>query len=105
MTKEDKKQLTELTEFTDKLSQFSKHFDTATHGYIRITPDDTRKLLETFHGPDWKNKVKASVLTCGTCKLNEIKKIAMEYYAALSTIQTIKENDKKRKNVEQQEDE
>lgn len=104
MTKEDKLQLAELEELTEKLSKFSKHFDTATHGYIRITPEDTRRLLEAFHGPDWKSKVKPSVMTCSSCKMAEIRSIAMEYYAALNTIQTIKENDKKKKekDVEQQ---
>lgn len=102
MTKEDKKQLAELEDLTGRLSKFSKHFDTATHGYIRITPEDTRRLLEAFHGPDWKSKVKPSVMTCSSCKLNEIRSIGMEYFAALNTIKTLKENDKKKKNVEQQ---
>ena len=91
--------LEDLKEFTGKLEKYEKYFSQAVHNFIRITPDDTRNVLEAYHGSDWRNKVKPSVLTCSTCKLNAIKSIAIEYYGAQKTIADIeaKEAEKKTK--------
>ena len=91
ITKEDKKQLDELNAFISKLDPFKKHLSTSLHGYMNIRPDDTRKLLEAYYGPDWNNKTKPSVLTCASCKLATIKNIAIEYEAAKHTVEQISE--------------
>lgn len=110
ITKEDKKQLDELNSFISKLNPFAKHLATSLHGYMNIRPDDTRKLLEVYYGPDWRNKTKPSVLTCASCKLATIKNIAIEYEAAKHTVEQISEriknaSDKKdaKQNVDEQE--
>ena len=96
MKKEEKQMLEELKEFTGKLDKYEKYFSMAVHNYIRITPEDTRGILEAYHGPDWKNKVKPSVMTCSTCKLNAIKGIAIEYYAAAKTVSDIEEKERQK---------
>ena len=96
MTKEEKKQIEELNAFISKLEPYSKHLGTALHGYINITPESTRKLLEAYHGPDWKSVVKPNVMTCGACKLNAIKSIALEFEAAKNTVKMILEKDEKK---------
>ncbi len=97
MTKEEKKQIEELNSFISKLEPYAKHLGTALHGYINITPEATRKLLESYYGLDWKSKVKPNVLSCGACKLNTIKSIALEFEAAKNTIQMIVDKDEKKK--------
>lgn len=97
MNKEDKKQIEELSAFIEKLNPYETHLSTSVHGYIRITPDATRKLLESYYGPDWKSKVKPNVLSCGSCKLNTIKNIAIEYYGAKHTIEQLQAKDSKKK--------
>lgn len=97
MTKDEKKQIEELSEFITRLDPFKKHLGTALHGYMNIRPEDTRKLLEAYHGPEWKTKVKPNVMTCGSCKLAAIKSIAIEYEGAKHTIEMIIEKDKKKK--------
>lgn len=97
MTKEDKKQVEELTAFVSKLDPYTKYLGTALHGYINIRPEDTRKLFEAYYGPDWKLKVKPNAMTCGSCKLNIIKSIAIEYEGAKHTIDQIMAKDKKKK--------
>jgi hypothetical protein len=99
MTKEDQKQIEELTAFVYKLDPYAKHLGTSLHGYLNIRPEDTRKLFEAYYGPDWKDKVKPSALTCGTCKLNVVKSIAIEYEGARHTIEQIMSRDKKKKDV------
>ena len=93
--------LEDLTAFTEKLDKYEKYFSQAVHNYIRITPEDTRNVLEAYYGPDWRNKVKPSVLTCSTCKLNEIKKIAVEYYGAKKTISDIQAKEAEKKSKKQ----
>lgn len=97
MTKEDKRQLEELNGIISKLDPYKKHLDTALHGYINIKPEDTRRLLEAYFGPEWKSKVKPNVMTCGACKLSTVKNIAIEYGAAKRTVEMImaKEAEKK----------
>ena len=97
MTKEDKRQIEELTGFVEKLSPYSKHLGTALHGYINIRPEDTRNLLEAYYGPEWKTKVKPNVMTCGSCKLNTIKSIAIEYEGAKHTIEQLQAKDSSKK--------
>lgn len=100
MTKAEKQQINELTEMTGKMKMFEKYLDMSVHGYIRITPQDTVKLFETYYGQNWRDKVKSTVMTCGSCKLQEIRKVGMEYFAAVSTLAQLKA--KENKNVEQQ---
>jgi len=86
MKKQDKEYMAELKDMTGRMSPFSKYLDMAVHNFIRITPEETRKLLESYYGPDWRSKVKPSVMSCSTCKLTEIKKIAIEYFGAVKTL-------------------
>ena len=39
-----------------------------------------RKVLEIYYGPDWKDKVPRQVMSCGHCKLQELKKISTDYF-------------------------
>lgn len=95
IAKEDQKQVEELTAFISKLDPYRKHLSTSLHGYINITPNDTRSLLEAYYGPEWKSKVKPNVMTCGACKLSTIKNIAIEYEGAKHTIEQLNEKIKK----------
>lgn len=96
MKKDEKQMLEDLKEFTGKLDKFEKYFSMAVHNYIRITPEDTRRILEAYYGPDWKLKVKPNVMSCSTCKLNTIKAIAVEYYGAAKTINDIEEKERQK---------
>lgn len=98
MKKEDKIMLEKLKELTGRLDPFEKYLNMSVHNFIRITPQDTVKLFEAAHGPDWKTKLKPSVLTCGTCKLAAVKSIAVEYYAAVKSIADIEAKEAERKN-------
>lgn len=102
MKKEDKQLLESLKAMTEKLAPYEKYLSMSVHNYLRITPQDTVKLFETNYGPDWKSKVKSTVLTCGTCKLAAVKSIAVEYYSALKTITDIEEKEAARKNTKQE---
>lgn len=99
MKKEDKAMLEELKARSEVMAPYEKYFSMAVHNFIRITPEDTRKLLEACYGPDWRSKVKPSVLTCSTCKLTEIKKLAIEYYGMVKTIQDIEAKNNKKTNA------
>ena len=96
MSKEDKQLLKELKEQVEKLTPFEKHFENAKHNYMIIRPQDLNSLLTARYGTDWKSFVKKQVMTCATCKLNEIKKIGMEYSSMKATIQQLEESDKKK---------
>lgn len=97
MTKADKQQLEELTELVNRLKPFDNPLSTSIHGYIRITPENKRKLFETYYGPGWRNILKPNVMTCGSCSLNAVKNIAIEYFAAITTIEQIQAKDKNKK--------
>lgn len=86
MKKQDKEYMAELKDMTGRMSPFSKYLDMTLHNFIRITPEDKRKLFEAYYGPDWRSKVKPSVMTCSTCTLSEVKKIAIEYFGAVKTL-------------------
>ena len=49
-------------------------------GYVHIDPMSLRKVLEIYYGPDWKDKVPRQVMSCGHCKLQELKKISTDYF-------------------------
>ena len=65
----------------EELLKYEHVLETSRCGYARISTSDFAKMLEIYYGPDWKSKTPRTVLTCGTCKLNELQKIAREYYA------------------------
>ena len=48
--------------------------------YAHIAPNDMRRVLEIYYGPDWANQVPKQVMSCGHCKLKELKKIGGEYF-------------------------
>ena len=48
--------------------------------YVHIDPMSLRKVLEIYYGPDWKNQVPKQVFSCSHCKLEQLKKIAGEYF-------------------------
>lgn len=65
----------------DKLQEFDRPLMTAYRaGYVHIAPSDLRKVLEIYYGPDWKDKVPKQVFSCSHCKLEQLKKIATEYF-------------------------
>ena len=97
MNKQDKEQLNELTAFVESLKPFDNPLSTSMHGYIRITPDNKRKLFETYYGPGWRSILKPNVMTCGSCSLNAVKNIAIEYFAAITTIEQLQSKNKKRR--------
>lgn len=98
MKKEDRIMLEKLKELTGRLAPFEKYLSMSVHNYLRITPQDTVKLFEAAHGPEWKTKLKPSVMTCGTCKLSAVKSIAVEYYAAVKSIADIEIKEEEKKN-------
>ncbi len=100
MSKEDKQLLAELQEQVDKLAPFEKHFSNAKHNYMIIRPQDLGALLTARYGTDWRSKVNKQVTTCTSCKLNEIKKIAMEYDSMNATISQLLESKKNKKQEE-----
>ena len=65
----------------NNLIPFDKALGCAYHAnYAYIAPNDLRKVLEIYYGPDWKNKVPKQVFSCSHCKLQELKKIAGDYF-------------------------
>ena len=65
----------------DKLIPFDKALGCAYRAnYVHIDPMSMRKVLEIYYGPDWKNQVPKQVFSCSHCKLQELKKIAGEYF-------------------------
>lgn len=98
MKKEEKQLLENLKAMTERLAPYEKYLSMAVHNFIRITPEDTRRLFEANYGPDWKSKVKPTVMTCGTCKLATIKSIAVEYYSAVKTITDIEAKNNRKDN-------
>ena len=65
----------------EKLIQFDKALGCAYRANsAHIAPNDLRKVLEIYYGPDWKNKVPRQVMSCGHCKLQELKKISTDYF-------------------------
>ena len=48
--------------------------------YVHIDPMSLRKVLEIYYGPDWKDKVPRQVMSCGHCKLEQLKKISTDYF-------------------------
>lgn len=67
-------------EMKQRLEKFEHPLQTSLAGYARIAPSDFVKVLEIYYGSDWRSKTPSSVLTCGNCKLNELRKIANEYF-------------------------
>lgn len=98
MKKEDKQMLEDLKARTSAMDPYEKYFGMAVHNFIRIAPEEKRKLFEASYGLDWKSKVKPSVMTCSTCALAEIKKLAIEYYGMKKTISDIEAKETERKN-------
>ena len=65
----------------EKLIQFDKPLGCAYRaGYAHIDPMSMRKVLEIYYGSDWKNKVPKQVFSCSHCKLEQLKKIAGDYF-------------------------
>lgn len=65
----------------EKLIPFDKPLGCAYRaGYAHIDPMSMRKVLEIYYGPDWKDKVPKQVFSCSHCKLEQLKKIATEYF-------------------------
>lgn len=68
-------------ETLNRLSQFEDVLYTAKKAnYARISHADMTSLLQIYYGDDWMHKTSRSVLTCSSCKLREIIKIATEYF-------------------------
>ena len=66
----------------EKLIQFDKPLGCVYRAnYVHISPQDLRSVLEIYYGPDWKNKVPRQVMSCGHCKLEQLKKIAGDYFS------------------------
>lgn len=64
-----------------KLNKFVKPLNCAYRAsYARIAPGDLKELLEIYYGPEWQSKVSKTVMTCGHCKLTELKKIGADYF-------------------------
>ena len=97
LTKEDKALLKDLTEQVEKLAPFEKHFNNAKHNYMIIRPQDLGDLLTARYGLDWRNHVNKQVTTCTSRKLNEIKKISMEYDSMKATIAQLEEKNNTKK--------
>ena len=65
----------------EKLIPFDKQLGCAYRAnYAHIAPNDLRKVLEIYYGPDWKNQVSKQVFSCSHCKLEQLKKIAGDYF-------------------------
>lgn len=96
LSKEDKKLKKELTEFVDKLEPYSKHFENAKRNYVIIRPHDLGAIMTLRYGEDWKSKVNKQVTTCAQCKLNELKKIAIEIDSAKKTLEQLAEKAKQK---------
>lgn len=88
MTKAEK-EIKELREFVESLAPYEKHFNNAERNYMIIRPQELGGLLTARYGTDWRNKVNKQVTTCTSCKLNEIKKIGLEYKAAKNNLNTL----------------
>lgn len=96
LSKEDKKLKKELSEFVDKLEPYSKHFANAMRNYVIIRPQDLGAILTLRYGEDWRSKVSKQVTTCAQCKLNELKKIAIEIDSAKRTLEQLAEKAKQK---------
>ena len=65
----------------NKIKKFERPLNCAYRAsYARISPQDMKELLEIYYGPDWQSKVPKTVMSCGHCKLVELKKIGAEYF-------------------------
>lgn len=65
----------------DKLQEFDRPLMTAYRaGYAHIAPSDLRKVLKIYYGEDWDKCVPKNVFSCSHCKLQELTKIATEYF-------------------------
>lgn len=65
----------------EKLTQYDKPLGCAYRAnYAHIDPMSMRKVLEIYYGPDWKDKVPRQVFSCSHCKLEQLKKIAGDYF-------------------------
>ena len=65
----------------EKLIPYDKQLGCAYRAnYAHIDPMSLRKVLEIYYGPDWKDKVPRQVMSCGHCKLQELKKISTDYF-------------------------
>lgn len=94
LSKEDKKLQKELTEFVEKLEPYSKHFENAKRNYVIIRPHDLGHIMTLRYGDDWRSKVSKQIATCAACKLNELKKIAIEMDSARKTLEQLAEKAK-----------
>ena len=66
----------------EKLIQFDKALGCVYRAnYVHIDPLSMRKVLEIYYGPDWKNQVPKQVFSCSHCKLEQLKKIAGDYFS------------------------
>lgn len=96
LSKKEKALKKELTEFVEKFEPYSKHFANAMRNYVIIRPHDLGAILTLRYGEDWKSKVNKQVTTCAQCKLNEIKKIAIEIDGAKKTLEQLAEKAKQK---------
>jgi phage anti-repressor protein len=96
LSKEDKALKKELTEFVEKFEPYSKHFANAMRNYVIIRPQDLGAILTLRYGSDWKSKVSKQVTTCAQCKLNELKKIAIEIDSSKRTLEQLAEKAKQK---------
>lgn len=104
MTKAEK-EIKELREFVDKLAPFEKHFSNAERNFLIMRPQTLGELLTARYGSDWRSKVNKQVTTCSSCKLNEVKKIGLEYKSAKTNLAALEESIKKTKEKENDKDE
>lgn len=97
MTKAEK-EIKELREFVDKLAPFEKHFVNAERNFMIIRPQTLGELLTARYGSDWRSQVNKQVTTCTSCKLNEIKKIGLEFKSAKTNLAALEESIKNKNN-------
>lgn len=100
LSKEDRKLQKELTEFVNKLDPYNKHFENAKRNYVIIRPHDLGTIMTLRYGDDWRSKVSKSIASCAACKLNELKKIAIEMDSARKTLEQLAEKAKQKKQEE-----
>lgn len=104
MTKAEK-EINELKDFVEKLAPFEKHFSNAERNFLIMRPQTLGELLTARYGSDWRSMVSRQVTTCSSCKLNEVKKIGLEYKSAKTNLATLEESVNKAKEKENNKDE
>lgn len=68
------------TDMKTNLSKYENILRQAQANYARVSPRELKEILTMYYGEDYKDKVPKAVLSCGHCKIKELKKIGEDYF-------------------------